>query len=572
MKRSFKNCLENGNKMPRVNVMKNVKTRKQPVWRKALAPPPKKEIVFRKNNPWKTFADIPMEDMSEAIDYYISKMDPPRRSVIDTLNRVKNLIPWIRVKEFFSFIGPNKLISDAFDDFVANDRVAFDVRVMKNELAGRQLMPFSPLPQQRVRRDILALPPPTKKFGKFLKYDKKDLIITPLPELRELAQKEQISGFESMEREQLIENLLLQTVKNVPRTERQVVHEHESKCVSAFKRAPWIRGESIGGMVVNPSINPALKPFATSFEQEPGWFRVTKSWYEKSCEGTRLFFPDSVGYFSRSGKIIVETRQIFDDSQSFVKNSILFELKLEAEALGELGSKCVREFKTAPWFKSRTPIWGMAIDLSVMETKADAKAYLSGFVAGIIKEPNWAEVNDEWYEMACNGNRTFIPHTIGYFTAGGNKIFVETAQMFDASQTFVENARQFQHRLPRAPEKKREEVSPGGPEKPSKIAKNIELAPGLFSLVSRMIEGTLCLRCKAHFTGNPWKSVWKPSGASEGKKVIFCGKACMEKFNFEKAHPELQSWEPLRPLMLVEYGESSEPEEEENQEEENVVE
>jgi hypothetical protein len=89
----------------------------------------------------------------------------------------------------------------------------------------------------------------------------------------------------------------------------------------------------------------------------------------------------------------------------------------------EILSQCEREYRRAPWMFPFTDhvIRGFALK------EEDSQFTTPSTVGG------WFTVNSKWYEMACNGQRRFIPDTVAYVTLDGNLI-VENEEMFTASR------------------------------------------------------------------------------------------------------------------------------------------
>jgi hypothetical protein len=94
-------------------------------------------------------------------------------------------------------------------------------------------------------------------------------------------------------------------------------------CESDYKRAPWMKqfvSVPISGMAINPSRARDVAVYATDnpvgIYEEPGWFRVKKSWYKRACEGKRDFIPNAVAYVLRDNigseaTIIVESEEMY---------------------------------------------------------------------------------------------------------------------------------------------------------------------------------------------------------------------------------------------------------------------
>jgi hypothetical protein len=95
-----------------------------------------------------------------------------------------------------------------------------------------------------------------------------------------------------------------------------------SKCEREYRRAPWMTAfttDTVRGFVVKNV--PLLEKYMSS-EYEDGWFNVGKAWYKDACDGKRRFVEGDVGYKTVTGKIIVETIEMFNASIRELKKDI----------------------------------------------------------------------------------------------------------------------------------------------------------------------------------------------------------------------------------------------------------
>lgn len=87
-----------------------------------------------------------------------------------------------------------------------------------------------------------------------------------------------------------------------------------SKCEREYRRAPWMikfTTETIRGFVVKDV--PVLKKYISS-KYNDEWYNVKKSWYKDACDGKRQFVEGAVGYTTVKGEIIIETFEMFNTS------------------------------------------------------------------------------------------------------------------------------------------------------------------------------------------------------------------------------------------------------------------
>lgn len=91
---------------------------------------------------------------------------------------------------------------------------------------------------------------------------------------------------------------------------------------------------------------------------------------------------------------------------------------------GEILSQCEREYKRAPWMFpfSDQVIRGFALK------DADSQYTIPQEV-----KDGWYKVNMDWYRMACEGKRWFVPGKVAYVTVN-NDLIVETEEMYRASR------------------------------------------------------------------------------------------------------------------------------------------
>ena len=208
----------------------------------------------------------------------------------------------------------------------------------------------------------------------------------------------------------------------------------------------------------------------------------------------------------------------------------------------EFVSKCVGNYKSAPWIKRLVAAGRLAGGIRVVGfALREGNEYATTFKI----EPGWCRAKATWYTHVCNRGRKFEDYEVGYVIKSGNKLSVlrETREIYEASlENVVEVApigigkakisRKPTYRQESSTSSETEEILPGlqveevdYPSAPPK-----ELAPGLFTHLRMLIKGVViyCSACNTTMTTPPYKSV------HGHQKVLFCSKACFDNYNFDE--------------------------------------
>lgn len=95
-----------------------------------------------------------------------------------------------------------------------------------------------------------------------------------------------------------------------------------TKCELYFRHAEWL-DENVIATLLRVNSDEALR-YGTNFNQGPDWVRAKVSWYKYPCDvrsyGRRLPFKENtVAYLTINGRVIVETREIYDKSLAFLR-------------------------------------------------------------------------------------------------------------------------------------------------------------------------------------------------------------------------------------------------------------
>lgn len=216
--------------------------------------------TFTQNAGWTTMRNEP--DMQ--IDGDMMRM----------LNMLKFNIPFPLITQFFidfDHSDSNNIVR-YFDNFINTPDVRAQIEIMKETIQNRQAVPIN-LPQ--------------KDLDKLCKID--------IKECAEIKQRPYVK-------------------QNVPEsmfTRQELLPE----CEKDYKRAPWMfkfTNQSIRGFVLKGQGEYTVP---VPVQSKPGWYRVNQLWYKMACKQQREFKPDSVGYLTSKGDVIVETQRMFEASQ-----------------------------------------------------------------------------------------------------------------------------------------------------------------------------------------------------------------------------------------------------------------
>lgn len=199
-------------------------------------------------------------------------------------------------------------------------------------------------------------------------------------------------------------------------------------------------------------------------------------------------------------------------------------------------SNCASDYKSAPWLKDVKNVNGIAL-------RGNNK-----FATKYEVSKGWFRASASWYEHVCKEGRKFEDYEVGYITRIGNTLNVipETRQMYAASlgnyreqvpiglgKAKIPRITKFDPTAfplePTAPECPGPEcpLEPTAP-LPSLDASQPILAPGLFSHLRALIDGTIfyCSTCNVSMKTPSLKSV------HNGQKVFFCCQRCFDKYDF----------------------------------------
>jgi hypothetical protein len=261
---------------PPLNLLKKLKPRAKPPpkikarERKKKALEPKKaDIVYAdifKINPYKVFATIPIEDLDDAIDKWMFKLNSmDNRLEINMFNIIKNRIPWTKVRPFFVQFAEN------------------------------------------------AEPNILKFFHKY----KSDIKVSIMRTKKLLEERKAISLGPYVEKEEVyIPKYKAKLPKLNPPIQRRYETKFVSQCEKDYKKAPWVQSTSpIIGVVLNINF-PDAKRWTTPRIINNEWAIVKTDWYTNTCYHGRPFIPGFVGYLSNDGQVIEETKEIYDSIYS----------------------------------------------------------------------------------------------------------------------------------------------------------------------------------------------------------------------------------------------------------------
>jgi len=240
--------------------------------------------VRDKRNPFRTFLNVDLSEMSDEIDIFIDqagwteeRQAPDAnqdREMIRMFNILKTGIPFPLVKTFFVEFDESDSFNVVhyFNEFTQRPDVRARIESMKELIRRRQAIRLN-----RRRQDVVM---PEYSRAKIVDSCLRERIVSP--------------------------------------TQRPMAmfgtSEILSQCEREYRRAPWMF----------PFTNHVIRGFALrdknkfTIEQEEikdGWYRVNMNWYKMSCEGKRMFIPGKVAYVTVNNDLIIETEDMYKASK-----------------------------------------------------------------------------------------------------------------------------------------------------------------------------------------------------------------------------------------------------------------
>jgi len=227
------------------------------------------------NLDFKDFTTYRMEEMSDRIDAFITtlSLSGDERDVFKMLLMIKSRLPWSLVKPFFR---------------------EFDVA-----RRGSNILPF--FDKFYYRPDVQEKIHQMRQMIKQREFNSKRVVIKRPPRLKDVVDR-------------ITSRYPRPAVVNAPPRHRFGPGEFMSKCEREYRRAPWMHrftDEPIRGFVITPHVD-LVKYITTKYDDT--WFNVSTAWYKDACAGKRQYVENAVGYTAVSGRIIVETLDMFDAS------------------------------------------------------------------------------------------------------------------------------------------------------------------------------------------------------------------------------------------------------------------
>lgn len=502
-----------------VNVLKQVR-KKREVKRKTQTK--KKQIEFSWSDPYKIFHNVTLEEVPDAIDAYVNSLHLIKRDVdkyarlfqnpemtseakkqisltsiqreMDAMNSIKNMIPMVYLLQFLKTLSPKNHPAKALKYFYTkNDKILNVMRKLINDRKVEDIAIPDKRHTQQAPYEIPATYEPVVSSKPTIiqtKYDRNILQSMTLQKVAKLANNEGLS-YKGTKR-QIINRLLdIPVTHDTNKVERKYGRELLPTCETEYRRAQWMKlftDKSVVSMLVRED-----NPYATTFQAKDGWYRATSKFYKDACMNGREFFADEVAYLLKSGDVIVETREIYEES-----------------LLPPMG-ECETEYRRANWIKKFTnkSVVGMLV-------KSD-----SPYATSFHIQDGWYRVNSQFYRDACMNGSKFIADNVAYLLQTGEFI-VETKEIYDASLVpeVVDNAVATDEIL--------DEIESPISKKPRIIVERKELAPGLFRHVKTIISGLslCCDTCNVTILRPQYRSI------ENNKQVVFCGKKCFDEYQF----------------------------------------
>lgn len=208
------------------------------------------------------------------------------------------------------------------------------------------------------------------------------------------------------------------------------------RCAKDYSIAPWAV-EYYGPIkrIVSKNVPDMVKWIGKQIPNKI-WHTIKQSWFQHVCENGRVFLPGIIGYQLHSGKIIIETKELYMLSNS--AKAIDFVGKIPEQII----SRCVADAKSALW-ANEPGIIGIVAKLS-NATKPWIPIVKSKH--GDTQIPivdDWYPLKVSWYKEICNNGRVSGAGEFGYRHHSG-KVIPESQENFEKSiaiKTFVDYAK-----------------------------------------------------------------------------------------------------------------------------------
>ena len=320
-----------------INVLKLVKKRGPKKLRGGAAVAAKKRAVaaaakqqqprISDIKPYESFSVLPMVYMSDQIDEYIYRLvSLPEKTAkqlkdgILSQERNVKLDGRISKADLFYMYYLNALRVPNISSLKKRDIQMPKLLGVFHKIKSR--LPWSLVPT--FFKEFIANEPDLNMsvinfFNKF--YNREDVKLKVM-QMEQLMKDRQATGLRNAERNVWTGNLddwvSKARAKQPPLIPAPRVASHTfgpgdipSNCENEYRRAPWTNNPEIVGFVVRNT--PLLNKYATTMFKD-WWYNVGKSWYKDACDKQRNFIEGAVGYMTRSGDVITETREMFESS------------------------------------------------------------------------------------------------------------------------------------------------------------------------------------------------------------------------------------------------------------------
>jgi hypothetical protein len=260
--------------------------------------------------------------------------------ILSVMNALRSSVPWPLVQPFFVeyltqppapapgsdelALAPSetRAIDDFFAEYVARPHIRARIEAMR-ALIGERRATTTMAPLRGTR---LATPRQHIQFseerqrGRAFSVD--DLRARSRSALKRLVRGLLIDADpDAMSSEEMIEALM----KLHARPTQPMVARGRSHCEVVYEAAPWVNA-IVRAFAINTH-DVGMLPYASGQHVgEPHgaeWRRANTRFFEWSCRGERRFSPGAVAYVQDDGTLVVETREMYDESARFLRDTTL---------------------------------------------------------------------------------------------------------------------------------------------------------------------------------------------------------------------------------------------------------
>lgn len=301
---------------------------------------------------------VKMRDMYNVLNEYAETVPITKISLHRALRYLRQTMPFVLVSDFFKYMLENELISipEALARYTDTARYREAISRKENEIKKRKAV------SSKISDDIRPMIPNPFVRSEPYKY---------VPDLNP-----SLSYF------------------------KRVSSEREN-CIDTFEQVPWaseVVKKPVKGVAIVAKKQDGMQAWTVGEEIRGGWYNIDKKWIVQSCYFGRKWRPDTIGYMLEDGKILEESRSLFDASFAyFRKNKPIIKNNL-----------CSTDYSTAPW---AIDVVGPVKRIVGSNQSPKMERWLDRSIGNNSK---WYTLKSTWFDDVCKNGREWIPGGIGY--------------------------------------------------------------------------------------------------------------------------------------------------------------